>query len=166
MEFKLSSFRGIFEIWHQNYSGCINKIFVLNFRIPFSSNIYLKLSNSTIYYLQWGENSNKIAEMLLMTLNCWLILRVTYSPSCCPNWLEKFPMKIFSQIFSVLKYFLCLSAPECRGSHWDRKINKWLSNLRTCRNLKRKKSVCFQEFELISRCRVWNSYWLSGEITN
>ena len=24
-------------------------------------------------------------------------------------------MKIFSQIFSVLKYFLCLSAPECRG---------------------------------------------------
>ena len=164
MEFKLSSFRGIFEIRHQNYFGCINKIFVLNFRIPFSSNIYLKVSNSTIYYLQWGENSNKIAEMLLMTLNCWLNSQ-SYRPSCCSNW-RSFRWKYFHKYFRCWNIFCVWVHLSAGGSHWDRKINKWLSNLRTCRNLKRKKSVCFQEFELISRCRVWNSYWLSWEITN
>ena len=166
MEFKLSSFRGIFEIWHQNYFGCINKIFVLNFRIPFWVSFIWKLAISPFTIC----NEEKIPTRLLKS--CWWLLivdkipRVTYRPSCSsPNW-RSFRWKYFHKYFRCWNIFCVWVHLSAGGSHWDRKINKWLSNLRTCRNLKRKKSVCFQEFELISRCLVWYSYWLSGEITN
>ena len=149
MEFKLSSFRGIFEIWHQNYFGCINKIFVLNFRIPFWVTFIWKLA--ILPFTSCNEEkipTRYVTEMLLMTLNCWIyrpIGRVVVRTG------EVSDENIFTNIFGVEIFFVF----ECT----------WVQGL-TLRRKNKQMTVKFENLpksEEEKKC-LFSRFWINFQV--